>query len=580
MLRPSVLALLSAALAATAAILFAGGAARICARRSSAATRHLAWFAGLLATLVLTAGSLVEMPSLIRVPAIGLPLLDMSSVPSGPPSHETAGQMSARRARLRPLIARLPELDTGPMPAVLRAVVAIWAIGAVLVGLRLAASYWVATGLRRRSEALPSSCLNHAWRGARVPFAPRVRVSRELTSPATIGLFQPTILLPPSAATWDATTLDAVFAHEHAHVHRRDGVTDLIASLAGVVHWYNPLVWWARREMRLERERACDDIVLASGVSPVAYAERLLAAAAGWSAPPTAAVLFFACSTELESRLRSILDAGQRRAGMRRWSTAAVLAGSVAAAVVIAGIDLDTAHAARAGATVARSGANRIPQAPVSGTTRLPSPEPDQLRDSVAPPESERLPALGPAGERASRDALLAQYEQGPDSVLATILAGEMLRRPTDHVDLVPARAAWALSVGRRGRLVEPLADALSAHDWRVRAYAAWTLGVAGPAARRDGRVVPLLVEALSHPVWRVRAAAASALRFVGDTTALPAMRYALGDAAWQARVPAVEFVEERGGRDAVVDLRPMLRDRHGMVRARAEAALAHVSPP
>jgi HEAT repeat protein len=86
---------------------------------------------------------------------------------------------------------------------------------------------------------------------------------------------------------------------------------------------------------------------------------------------------------------------------------------------------------------------------------------------------------------------------------------------------------------------------------------------------------MPRLLDALDHPIWRVRAAAAFALRLIGDSSAIARMQRALGDAAWQVRVPALEFLGDMHDARSRVAIEPLLRDRHILVRETAQAALA-----
>ena len=79
------------------------------------------------------------------------------------------------------------------------------------------------------------------------------------------GFFRPTILLPADASNWQEERLRAVLLHELAHIQRNDWESQLIAQVMCAVYWFNPLVWFAARRMRVEAERACDDHVLNAG---------------------------------------------------------------------------------------------------------------------------------------------------------------------------------------------------------------------------------------------------------------------------------------------------------------------------
>src|SRR5207253_7453555 len=84
------------------------------------------------------------------------------------------------------------------------------------------------------------------------------------------------VIMPAEADTWPDDRLRIVLLHELAHVKRRDCLTHLLAQLACACYWFNPLVWIAVRRIRTERERACDDLVLACGTEGPDYADELL----------------------------------------------------------------------------------------------------------------------------------------------------------------------------------------------------------------------------------------------------------------------------------------------------------------
>jgi TonB family protein len=97
--------------------------------------------------------------------------------------------------------------------------------------------------------------------------------------PMTVGVVRPRIVLPAAAGTWSAGMRRSVLLHEQAHIDRRDPLWNLTAQLTRAIYWFHPLVWLVLRQLHSERERACDDAVLASGVRPSDYATHLLACA-------------------------------------------------------------------------------------------------------------------------------------------------------------------------------------------------------------------------------------------------------------------------------------------------------------
>ncbi|HEY0038395.1 MAG TPA: M56 family metallopeptidase, partial [Longimicrobium sp.] len=355
-------------------------------------------------------------------------------------------------------------------------------------------------------------------------------------------VFRPAIVLPAGAERYGAVEARAILAHELAHVRRGDCLTGLLGELSRAVYWFNPLVHLALRRLGEECEAASDDVVLAAGTPPTAYATILLEAVRQASVVrPSAALVSMAQGSGLERRVRRILAAGAGRGFSPRMPALHALS-YVAAAALLASV---------AGAQVG------------NGPSALP-PEPDLAGDLLARPESERLPDA-PRGSAASR-TLLA----GPDSALARMLADAAARPSRHETDLVPERARWALAQANGGRLVEPLIARMASPDWRVRAYAAWALGHAG-----DPRALPALLTAADDPNWRLRAMAGTALSRLGDLRAFAAMAKALRDPAWQVRVGAVEYMGRWGGAEGRALMRPFLDDRHVAVRSAASSFLA-----
>ena len=173
----------------------------------------------------------------------------------------------------------------------------------------------------------------------------RLRRSAWTAVPLSVGVWRPTIVLPEKAETWDATHRRTVLLHELAHVKRRDCLMQFLTQITCALHWFNPMVWVAARQLYIERERACDDVVLVAGMRASTYAETLLETArslnaAEWS---TAAALAMARRSQLEGRLLAILDPTLRHRGLSR-------AGGILAVVLVASIVLPLAalHPAQA----------------------------------------------------------------------------------------------------------------------------------------------------------------------------------------------------------------------------------------
>jgi carboxyl-terminal processing protease len=149
---------------------------------------------------------------------------------------------------------------------------------------------------------------------------PILLLSCQRAIPMTWGLWRPVVLLPQEAQDWTADRLRMVLTHELGHVKRRDCLVQMLAHLARGLYWFHPLAWLAVRQLRMEQEHACDDLVLNGGASAPNYAEQLLAVTTGlpagfWTAP---VALGIGRAARLNRRLVHVLDAERNHRPVRR----------------------------------------------------------------------------------------------------------------------------------------------------------------------------------------------------------------------------------------------------------------------
>lgn len=136
------------------------------------------------------------------------------------------------------------------------------------------------------------------------PATVEVRSSPGLLEPGVVGIFHPALLLPEGILqTLPPPQLEAVPAHELAHVRRRDNLTAALHMLVEALFWFYPLVWWIGAHLIEERERACDEAVLSLGNQPRDYAEAILNVCKLYVESP------LACATgaDLKKRIHAIL---------------------------------------------------------------------------------------------------------------------------------------------------------------------------------------------------------------------------------------------------------------------------------
>jgi TonB family protein len=146
-----------------------------------------------------------------------------------------------------------------------------------------------------------------------------VRTSAKIQSPATFGT---TILLPVESSTWSKSKLDAVVAHERAHVLHRDCYALWLARLHACVFWFNPLAWWVARRLAALAEQTSDEAAIQSVGNRIEYAEILLGLGMERSSELATAM----ASSPLSARIERILSGITLSPALRRSQLALAVA--------------------------------------------------------------------------------------------------------------------------------------------------------------------------------------------------------------------------------------------------------------
>jgi beta-lactamase regulating signal transducer with metallopeptidase domain len=316
-------------------ILALAAAACWCWRRSAASARHLGWLLAVVALLSLPclswilpawrsplwtvhaqSESLNELTVTLELAPSKTAFNSPAVAPlSSPPGTYSAGdRMQARAPRLA------AHFQTGWVVSAL----AIWWCGVVLVLL------WLATGQLRLLFLRRSARPLWDWLPLLRQLCEQLRIRRPVTllrsvedvMPMTWGSLCPVIILPAEADEWTLERRRVVLLHELAHVKRWDCLTQILARLACALYWFNPLAWVAARRMCVERERACDDLVLSVGCKASDYANHLVEIARGFRRMPQVAAIAMARSTGLEGRVAAIVDATRVRRAPRAFVVA------------------------------------------------------------------------------------------------------------------------------------------------------------------------------------------------------------------------------------------------------------------
>jgi beta-lactamase regulating signal transducer with metallopeptidase domain len=161
----------------------------------------------------------------------------------------------------------------------------------------------------------------------------KIRESSEVVVPMTAGTLRPVILLPATWREWSEEKLEAVLAHERAHIERWDWAVMLLARINRTVFWFHPLAWWLEQKLAVLAEEACDDAAVARMGDRVVYAQALLEIAGGVR---TGRVLqegiAMARTVNVERRIDRVLDESRqlsKRLGHAAAAALAVIGGPV-----------------------------------------------------------------------------------------------------------------------------------------------------------------------------------------------------------------------------------------------------------
>ena len=157
----------------------------------------------------------------------------------------------------------------------------LWLLGFCFFMLRMIGGLWYVQRIKEKNSLpLPSVVQDLARQVAAklgMRRLPSVMASTRINSPAVIGWIKPVVLFPVALVNQLSTEeLEAVLAHELAHIIRQDYLLNILQTLAEAMLYFNPAVWLLSTIIRREREHSCDDMALQVCAHPIAYAKTLL----------------------------------------------------------------------------------------------------------------------------------------------------------------------------------------------------------------------------------------------------------------------------------------------------------------
>lgn len=219
---------------------------------------------------------------------------------------------------------------------------ALWIFAASIAILRLAVGLSRLRSLRRSCVPVDPANLHPAVQKTVAEFHSirpvALATSDQVAVPAAVGFFKPLVVLPSwSLRELPAEELNVILVHEFAHLRRWDDWTNLLQKMLRAVFLFHPAIWWIDNRLSLEREMACDDIVLAATANPRGYAECLISlleknmARRGWAL----AQALVHRAHEVSLRLTRILDTTRPRS-KNVWKPAVAMLGAFSAFCLVA----------------------------------------------------------------------------------------------------------------------------------------------------------------------------------------------------------------------------------------------------
>ena len=217
-----------------------------------------------------------------------------------------------------------------------------WALGSLGVLLLLAAEGVKLARLLSSAEPITdprcagiSRAVSHRLGLAR---APLLLCSAQALMPMTWGSRRPRVLLPGSSVDWSDERLEAVLAHEFAHIRRRDWLAHMIAQAVCAAYWFHPLCWAAQRAICREGEQAADDDALRLGLDAGDYAAHLVEIVRSSRVRVPAPTMAMARASHLEKRVQALLDRSLNRRAVSSAMTRTAAAVGIAVAVPLAAV--------------------------------------------------------------------------------------------------------------------------------------------------------------------------------------------------------------------------------------------------
>ncbi len=195
-------------------------------------------------------------------------------------------------------------------------IVIIWLLGVLVLSLRFLGGL----AYVQRLKYAQNRPLSDLWSNKMLDISARLGIKKSvsllesalITVPMVVGYLKPIILLPIGTVNaLSQAEVEAILAHELAHIRRHDYLINLVQSMIDVLFFYHPAIWWMSNTVRAERENCCDDLALQVTGNSLIIAKALASLEAIRLNSPLLSVAFTGQKNQLLNRISRLL--GQQK---------------------------------------------------------------------------------------------------------------------------------------------------------------------------------------------------------------------------------------------------------------------------
>lgn len=197
---------------------------------------------------------------------------------------------------------------------------AIWAAGVLFLGVKKALeTHFAGKALRRWNMPNWNCSLEREYRkickSMKVKHAPRLMLNSRLNTPLLMGFCHPCICLPQTGYT--AEEQELILRHELCHYRRKDLWYKLLMNLLCIIYWFNPALWWMKKEADRDIEFLCDETVMETRTvqERILYNRLLARTAVGKTSVSGLTTSFNDSLMNLKKRMVNIMRAGEMKRG-------------------------------------------------------------------------------------------------------------------------------------------------------------------------------------------------------------------------------------------------------------------------